>query len=74
MEFLVALVTAFVLVVPVELPDKTFVATLVLATRYSPGPVWLGVTLAFFSRRFQPHNFVWRHQWAFDVVHTCVHV
>jgi putative Ca2+/H+ antiporter (TMEM165/GDT1 family) len=47
MEFLVALVTAFVLVVPVELPDKTFVATLVLATRYSPGPVWLGVTLAF---------------------------
>jgi putative Ca2+/H+ antiporter (TMEM165/GDT1 family) len=47
MEFLVALITAFVLVVPVELPDKTFVATLVLATRYSPGPVWLGVTLAF---------------------------
>jgi putative Ca2+/H+ antiporter (TMEM165/GDT1 family) len=47
MQFLVALVTAFVLVVPVELPDKTFVATLVLATRYSPGPVWLGVTLAF---------------------------
>jgi putative Ca2+/H+ antiporter (TMEM165/GDT1 family) len=47
MEFLVALVTAFALVVPVELPDKTFVATLVLATRYSPGPVWIGVTLAF---------------------------
>jgi putative Ca2+/H+ antiporter (TMEM165/GDT1 family) len=47
MEFLVALVTAFALVVPVELPDKTFVATLVLATRYSPGPVWVGVTLAF---------------------------
>src|SRR5256714_13339102 len=47
MEFLVALVTAFVLVVPVELPDKTFVATLVLATRYTPVPVWTGVTLAF---------------------------
>ncbi|OLB79288.1 MAG: hypothetical protein AUI14_10675 [Actinobacteria bacterium 13_2_20CM_2_71_6] len=47
MEFLVALVTAFVLVVPVELPDKTFVATLVLATRYPPGPVWIGVTVAF---------------------------
>src|SRR5438552_2928451 len=47
MEFLVALVTAFLLVVPVELPDKTFVATLVLATRYNPVPVWTGVTAAF---------------------------
>jgi putative Ca2+/H+ antiporter (TMEM165/GDT1 family) len=47
LEFLVALVTAFLLVVPVELPDKTFVATLVLSTRYRPGPVWIGVTLAF---------------------------
>jgi putative Ca2+/H+ antiporter (TMEM165/GDT1 family) len=47
MDFLVALVTAFVLVVPVELPDKTFVATLVLATRYRPFAVWLGVTAAF---------------------------
>ena len=47
MAFLVAMVTAFLLVVPVELPDKTFVATLVLATRYRPGPVWLGVTAAF---------------------------
>jgi putative Ca2+/H+ antiporter (TMEM165/GDT1 family) len=47
MEFLVAVVTAFLLVVPVELPDKTFVATLVLSTRYRPGPVWVGVTLAF---------------------------
>jgi putative Ca2+/H+ antiporter (TMEM165/GDT1 family) len=47
MEFLVAVVTAFVLVVPVELPDKTFVATLVLSTRYRPGPVWIGVTVAF---------------------------
>jgi putative Ca2+/H+ antiporter (TMEM165/GDT1 family) len=47
MEFLVAVVTAFLLVVPVELPDKTFVATLVLSTRYRPAPVWIGVTLAF---------------------------
>jgi putative Ca2+/H+ antiporter (TMEM165/GDT1 family) len=41
------IVTAFVLVVPVELPDKTFVATLVLATRYRPLLVWVGVGLAF---------------------------
>jgi Ca2+/H+ antiporter, TMEM165/GDT1 family len=39
--------TAFVLVIPVELPDKTFVATLVLATRYRPLAVWVGVGLAF---------------------------
>ena len=42
MDFLLAAVTAFALVVPVELPDKTFVATLVLSTRYRPGPVWSG--------------------------------
>jgi putative Ca2+/H+ antiporter (TMEM165/GDT1 family) len=40
--------TALVLIVPVELPDKTFVATLVLATRYRPLLVWIGVALAFF--------------------------
>lgn len=39
--------TAFVLIFPVELPDKTFVASLVLATRYRPLPVWVGVSLAF---------------------------
>jgi putative Ca2+/H+ antiporter (TMEM165/GDT1 family) len=39
--------TAFVLIVPVELPDKTFVATLVLATRYRPLAVWIGVVAAF---------------------------
>jgi putative Ca2+/H+ antiporter (TMEM165/GDT1 family) len=32
----------------VELPDKTFIATLVLSTRYRPLLVWLGVGLAFF--------------------------
>lgn len=31
----------------VELPDKTFLATLVLATRYRPLLVWIGVGLAF---------------------------
>jgi Ca2+/H+ antiporter, TMEM165/GDT1 family len=46
-EWLTAALAAFALIVPVELPDKTFVATLVLATRYSPWPVWLGVVSAF---------------------------
>jgi Ca2+/H+ antiporter, TMEM165/GDT1 family len=40
-------VTALLLIVPVELPDKTFIATLVLATRYRPLMVWLGVGAAF---------------------------
>jgi len=31
----------------VELPDKTFIAALVLATRYRPWAVWLGVGAAF---------------------------
>ena len=31
----------------VELPDKTFIATLVLATKFRPVLVWLGVGLAF---------------------------
>ena len=39
--------TAFLLIFPVELPDKTFIATLVLATRYRPLPVWIGVIAAF---------------------------
>jgi putative Ca2+/H+ antiporter (TMEM165/GDT1 family) len=46
-EWVTAALAAFVVVVPVELPDKTFVATLVLATRFQPLPVWLGVTAAF---------------------------
>jgi Ca2+/H+ antiporter, TMEM165/GDT1 family len=47
MEFLLTALTAVVLVVPVELPDKTFVATLVLATRYPGWAVWTGVVAAF---------------------------
>lgn len=39
--------TAFLLIFPIELPDKTFIATLVLATRYKPLPVWIGVISAF---------------------------
>ncbi len=42
----VALV-AFALILPAELPDKTFIATLVLSTRYRKLPVWLGVIAAF---------------------------
>ena len=37
----------FLAIFVVELPDKTFLATLVLATRYRPALVWLGVALAF---------------------------
>jgi putative Ca2+/H+ antiporter (TMEM165/GDT1 family) len=39
--------TAFVLVLPVELPDKTLFASLVLATRYPHWPVFAGVGAAF---------------------------
>jgi Ca2+/H+ antiporter, TMEM165/GDT1 family len=38
---------AFVSIFVVELPDKTFLATLVLATKYRPLYVWVGVGLAF---------------------------
>lgn len=41
-------VTTFGLILPVELPDKTFIAALVLAARYRPLWVWLGVGAAFF--------------------------
>ena len=44
---LTVVATAFVLVLPVELPDKTLFATLVLATRFPPLPVFVGVGLAF---------------------------
>jgi putative Ca2+/H+ antiporter (TMEM165/GDT1 family) len=38
---------AFGAIFIVELPDKTFIAALVLSTRYPPLAVWLGVGLAF---------------------------
>jgi putative Ca2+/H+ antiporter (TMEM165/GDT1 family) len=44
---LAAFVVALVLIAPAELPDKTFVATLVLATRFRPLVVWMGVSAAF---------------------------
>lgn len=39
--------TAFALILPAELPDKTFIATLVLATRLPRLWVWLGAVAAF---------------------------
>ena len=44
---LVVIALTFVAIFVVELPDKTFLATLVLATKYRPVLVWIGVGLAF---------------------------
>jgi Ca2+/H+ antiporter, TMEM165/GDT1 family len=44
---LAVIAVAFGAIFLVELPDKTFVAALVLATRYRPAAVWVGVGLAF---------------------------
>jgi putative Ca2+/H+ antiporter (TMEM165/GDT1 family) len=44
---LAVVAVAFGAIFLVELPDKTFVAALVLATRYRPLAVWVGVGLAF---------------------------
>jgi putative Ca2+/H+ antiporter (TMEM165/GDT1 family) len=44
---LTALVLTFGAIFIVELPDKTFLATLVLATKYRPILVWIGVSAAF---------------------------
>lgn len=44
---LAALALTFGAIFVVELPDKTFLATLVLATKYRPLLVWVGVGLAF---------------------------
>ena len=46
MDLLVIALT-FGAIFVVELPDKTFIATLVLATKFRPVLVWLGVGLAF---------------------------
>lgn len=42
--------TTFALIFPAELPDKTFIATLVLATRFRHLWVWLGVAAAFLAQ------------------------
>jgi putative Ca2+/H+ antiporter (TMEM165/GDT1 family) len=48
MEFsLATAAVVFAAIFVVELPDKTFIATLVLATRFRPLYVWIGVCLAF---------------------------
>jgi putative Ca2+/H+ antiporter (TMEM165/GDT1 family) len=39
--------TVFALIVPAELPDKTFVATLVMATKFRAMPVLVGAALGF---------------------------
>jgi len=44
---LVVVALTFGAIFVVELPDKTFLATLVLSTKYRPALVWLGVGLAF---------------------------
>jgi putative Ca2+/H+ antiporter (TMEM165/GDT1 family) len=41
------LLATFAIIFPAELPDKSFIATLVLATRYPRLWVWLGASLAF---------------------------
>ncbi|WP_460468407.1 TMEM165/GDT1 family protein [Calidifontibacter terrae] len=46
MDFALA-ATVFTTIFLLELPDKTFIATLVLATRYRPLLVWVGVSAAF---------------------------
>ena len=48
MDFdLATIAIVFAAIFVVELPDKTFIATLVLATRFRPLFVWIGVSLAF---------------------------
>jgi putative Ca2+/H+ antiporter (TMEM165/GDT1 family) len=39
--------TVFAVILPAELPDKTFIASLVLSTRYRALPVFLGAAVAF---------------------------
>jgi len=44
---LAVLLATFAVIFPAELPDKSFIATLVLATRYPRLWVWLGASIAF---------------------------
>ena len=42
----VVLATTFVLVIPAELPDKTFISVMVLSSRHRALPVWIGSATA----------------------------
>jgi Ca2+/H+ antiporter, TMEM165/GDT1 family len=44
---LAVMLTVFALILPAELPDKTFVATLVLSTRFAAWPVFVGAVVGF---------------------------
>ena len=44
-----AMALAFALIFPSEFPDKTFIATLVLSTRYRHLWVWIGAVVAFLA-------------------------
>ena len=55
MDLAVAAVT-FGTIFLVELPDKTFIAALVLSTRYRPLLVWIGVGLAFGVQSCRGHR------------------
>lgn len=43
---LAVVLTTFLLIIPAELPDKTFISCVVLASRHPPGLVWLGAWCA----------------------------
>ncbi len=45
---IVTIAIVFGTIFVVELPDKTFIATLVMSTRFRPLLVWIGVVAAFF--------------------------
>jgi putative Ca2+/H+ antiporter (TMEM165/GDT1 family) len=47
---LAVLFTVYALILPAELPDKTMVATLVLATRFPVVPVMIGTSLGFIAQ------------------------
>jgi putative Ca2+/H+ antiporter (TMEM165/GDT1 family) len=47
---LVVVALTFAAIFVVELPDKTFIATLVLSTKFRPLLVWIGVALAFLAQ------------------------
>lgn len=44
---LVVFLTTFAFILPAELPDKSFIVTLVLATKQKRSAVWIGASVAF---------------------------